>query len=856
MRRARARQDYAKRNDTTARPFGGVNLRFCGDFLQLPPVKALGLYSNPFTTNMEFVEQRTMNYVWRHTDDSTNGLCELTITHRQKDPWLAHVLREHREGAETWETYCFVHGLPTKHAGSWLPQSEILQCGHASCEELAKKRWQEGTPWHSRGATECDLCETERLRRCRVVLPTNHNANKHKEMPFIHAPYIHPFNAPKYNAQLLRSVKYAKGLNKRLLWVRAFDLPLAEEDKGLNVGDLERRRRQWLQIHDKKTGGIMGLMPLVHDLPMRLTDTKDPSKHAFKNAKVRLDGWCLTESEAERIANTDDPEIVLFERPTYIRVRIIKARMKAGEKPETLLLKPQAVIWSRDRQGYAKVKRIGFPLVPEFGGTVHAYCGSTLEATQSDLLEWHRRPTPEDMQRAYINESRVRIADNLLIMQPYSPELFRQGQLPGPKILLQVLRGTMRPKQAQAAWEQVEAERQHRAATPTVWPYSMLLPCRGCTLQNGEAEVRLPLKAFTTATKIANLWQVLAQGQDLACIKCQQTHYWGKKQKQRHEVQPETGPIHRMPEMEARKTILCDTCLTALWCTAFSSKMQMAWENDPQSFIQCNSCATGGQQINKSDLRFFYCTSCNHEWPETAFIQNARVANKLGVQTLLELQDKDHLHMLTCASCLTRETDLANAEKECVQCKRKMHIRGPSNDGMTGWAPSKIHQYLHLKHSGKSSDSIRQMHWVCYNCQYPKCDKCLVRPKFYTNKYNLARRLCEQCRDEEEKTQTCFSCKAVKPSIEFTKAKYTCNECELKKEAPRYCTGCEKEKPGAEFPRKGIYSYEMMAHCRSCLFPTCCNCNTEATTIVRNVISRKGKRWYRYQNKNPTDVQI
>ena len=405
MRRARARQDYAKRNDTTARPFGGVNLRFCGDFLQLPPVKALGLYSNPFTTNMEFVEQRTMNYVWRHTDDSTNGLCELTITHRQKDPWLAHVLREHREGAETWETYCFVHGLPTKHAGSWLPQSEILQCGHASCEELAKKRWQEGTPWHSRGATECDLCETERLRRCRVVLPTNHNANKHKEMPFIHAPYIHPFNAPKYNAQLLRSVKYAKGLNKRLLWVRAFDLPLAEEDKGLNAGELERRRRQWLQIHDKKTGGIMGLMPLVHDLPMRLTDTKDPSKHAFKNAKVRLDGWCLTESEAERIANTDDPEIVLCERPIYIRVRIIKARMKPGEKAETLLLKPQAVIWSRDKQGYAKVKRIGFPLVPEFGGTVHAYCGSTLEATQSDLLEWHRRPTPEDMQRAYINES-------------------------------------------------------------------------------------------------------------------------------------------------------------------------------------------------------------------------------------------------------------------------------------------------------------------------------------------------------------------------------------------------------------------------------------------------------------------
>ena len=125
------------------------------------------------------------------------------------------------------------------------------------------------------------------------------------------------------------------------------------------------------------------------------------------------------------------------------------------------------------------------------------------------------------MQRAYINESRVRLADNLLIMQPYSPELFRQGQLPGPKILLQVLRGTMTTKQAQAAWADIEAERQHRAAHAKEWPQSMLLPCRLCTLQNGGTEVRKPLEAFTVATNTVDLWKVVARGQDLACIKCE-----------------------------------------------------------------------------------------------------------------------------------------------------------------------------------------------------------------------------------------------------------------------------------------------------------------------------------------------
>ena len=67
---------------------------------------------------MEFAEQRAMNYFWRRNKDSLNGFCELTVSHRQKDKWLQAVLAEHRQGAETWETYCFVHGLPTLHTGS------------------------------------------------------------------------------------------------------------------------------------------------------------------------------------------------------------------------------------------------------------------------------------------------------------------------------------------------------------------------------------------------------------------------------------------------------------------------------------------------------------------------------------------------------------------------------------------------------------------------------------------------------------------------------------------------------------------------------------------------------------------
>ena len=102
---------------------------------------------------------------------------------------------------------------------------------------------------------------------------------------------------------------------------------------------------------------------------------------------------------------------------------------------------PKVRTWARDGAGYAKVRRLGFALVPEFGGTIHSYCGDAMDAALLDLLEWHRKPTMDDMHKAYVGRSRCREADHTLIVQPYSPHLFRQGELPGPTILMKVLQG-------------------------------------------------------------------------------------------------------------------------------------------------------------------------------------------------------------------------------------------------------------------------------------------------------------------------------------------------------------------------------------------------------------------------------
>ena len=57
------------------------------------------------------------------------------------------------------------------------------------------------------------------------------------------------------------------------------------------------------------------------------------------------------------------------------------------------------------------------------------------------LIPVIRKPRMEDMLKGYIIKSRIRETDKILLAQPYSPHLFRQGVLPGPGLLLEVLLG-------------------------------------------------------------------------------------------------------------------------------------------------------------------------------------------------------------------------------------------------------------------------------------------------------------------------------------------------------------------------------------------------------------------------------
>ena len=127
------------------------------------------------------------------------------------------------------------------------------------------------------------------------------------------------------------------------------------------------------------------------------------------------------------MAATVGPEVVLNSRPAK---PLIEPENASKELPHMngkriYTLSTQAKPWSIDAAGNVKGIRYGFPIVPDFGGTAHAYGGSSLDACLGDCLPWYHRPRLEDQLRAHIIKSRVRDNSKLLLAQPYSPQLWR-----------------------------------------------------------------------------------------------------------------------------------------------------------------------------------------------------------------------------------------------------------------------------------------------------------------------------------------------------------------------------------------------------------------------------------------------
>ena len=234
---------------------------------------------------------------------------------------------------------------------------------------------------------------------------------------------------------------------------------------------MDRRRVTRIQYSDDKTGGIMGMMPLVIGMPMRCTDAVDRKRKLFKHTRCKLVGWKLDEADVEKLASFPLDSVpqahMLTATPTalYVEVRNSMTLNPDDTDVEIIEVLPKRQAWSPDGYNNIKVSRIGFQLAPDFAGTIHCFVGTSLDGAMLACLEVTRTPTHADQLEGYLGKTRVRTADGLLITQPFHPMLFRQGPLLGPKLIMDYHQRELRCEDLPKAWE--DAVKSTQASGPT-----------------------------------------------------------------------------------------------------------------------------------------------------------------------------------------------------------------------------------------------------------------------------------------------------------------------------------------------------------------------------------------------------
>jgi len=133
-----------------------------------------------------------------------------------------------------------------------------------------------------------------------------------------------------YDAAIIRAIDYAKRQGKILLWCVAEDRAVTAEHRSLSPEELDDKRRVWATYHDKKTAGVMGILPLVHNMPLVVTQADSKLKqYIFKNKRCRLYGWKLHEADMAQLQTCVAPEMKLLHLPEELYLIFPKDDVKS-----------------------------------------------------------------------------------------------------------------------------------------------------------------------------------------------------------------------------------------------------------------------------------------------------------------------------------------------------------------------------------------------------------------------------------------------------------------------------------------------------------------------------------------------
>ena len=211
--------------------------------------------------------------------------------------------------------------------------------------------------------------------------------------------------------------------------------------------DLPAQKIAWLNRHDRESGDLYGMLPLIKGMPVSMTEHIDRSedKRLLRGRVGWVHSWVLADDEPSVFENGKRilqklPKVVYVEfrnknnKPCSWR---IDGMTKNGVYP----IVPRSREWYLDKgrqHPQLKISRRQFPLAPAFGMTSHSAQGQTF--SNGAIVDLCIGGSSSTMS-SYVALTRVERRKDLLILRPFPLEFFQQGQKPGMDLLLRTWRG-------------------------------------------------------------------------------------------------------------------------------------------------------------------------------------------------------------------------------------------------------------------------------------------------------------------------------------------------------------------------------------------------------------------------------
>ena len=320
----------------------------CGDFFQLKPVRGLALYDCWSDASTE-VEYDGMKLLWGNPKtDAVRKCWNLNESLRCSDNWYNEFLYRCRNGNLSNRFHQLIHGFPTSMPITAeeeyvnpkkcdMPRCMCLKLDdtiEAANGQKYLRTWVQrflkgGTDPEDFMRMECQECQCLRGNRRRVLQESETKNDNLHTAPFDVAPALYAYNVPRFQALMYRARVFAREHNAALHWCYAQDVPLHCDDRDLPIEQLNEKRRRYLGYHDQQTCHVASLVPLVKDLPVKLTDAINREKHLFRGARGYITGWAP--HQAEERTEVDD-EILLSHMPPIIYVKFPKATWTIHEE--------------------------------------------------------------------------------------------------------------------------------------------------------------------------------------------------------------------------------------------------------------------------------------------------------------------------------------------------------------------------------------------------------------------------------------------------------------------------------------------------------------------------------------------